>query len=101
MCGCSQQENAILSQLFGYQLQDSGTVRAIAAVAAQNTKPIYLPTNPHPAWNVERGFMGYRYGLDAALVVPTFQLDNYMGIFPTKEQPRIQTPYPYQIEVVA
>jgi hypothetical protein len=92
-CGC---DIATLERYFGYQLQNSGTVERIAQVAAENTDPVYYPTNPYP-WKAETGFMGYRYGLDAALVVPTFQPDNYMGIFPTKEQPRIQSPYPYQM----
>lgn len=93
-------KRAFLSQYFGYQLENSGTVDAYAATAEQNTRPIYLPTNPYD-FKPELGFNGYRYAVDVKRVVSPYMQPGYFGIFPVKEQPKLSAPWPYDVPVLS
>lgn len=93
-------KRAFLSQFFGYQVENSGTMDAYERTANQNTNPIYIETNPYP-FRPEMGFNGYRYGLDVRKVLAVYQTPGYKGILPIAEQPMINAPYPYQKRVVS
>lgn len=94
---CDGKERSLIERLFGRQLVDSGTVRAIEAAGEMD--PIYFPTNPF-GFRSELGFVGARYLDSYAPVVPVYSRPGYGGILPLKEQPRLELPLPYRSPVL-
>lgn len=90
---------ALLEQLFGYQVRNSGYLDAIDQTSNRRTRPLYTPSNPY-TFNQELGFNGFSYGLDVRSVLALYNQGGYGGILPIAEQPRVNPPYPYDVRVV-
>lgn len=84
-------------QNFGRQLTDSGTM--FQADRAGVVFPVFFPTNPLQ-FEAELGFMGYRYMDSFYPIAPEFAQPGYQGVYPLKEQPRLDMPLPYRNPVV-
>lgn len=94
---CNRDEMTLRERLFGRQLKDSGTVRAIENAGQMD--PVYFPTNPF-GFRPELGFLGARYLDSYAPTVPVYARPGYGGILPLKEQPRLELPLPYRSPVL-
>lgn len=84
-------------QFFGRQLVDSGTMSRVDL--AGRVDPFYLPTNPL-SFEPELGFMGARYLIDYAPVIPLYRRPGYGGVLPIAEQPKVNMPLTYREPVL-
>lgn len=86
---------AAIEQKFGYQKQPSGVSRVYGAIEAKNVQLQHYRAsrlNPYQTG----AFTGDRPGITYAEEVPAFFGKQYSGIFPVKEQPKLEMPFPYQ-----